>query len=175
MKTKEYMAYSLIDLMKTKDFETITIKEITKNAHVNRSTYYRNFKSKEDILKFQLRKITEEYINKFESVEEKTEKNHIYTILNTYNEHRVFFLTIQESKQLYILQQVYLDYLQDNIHITSSKEELYKLYHNIGGVYNFIICWIENGMDENLEELTELYLNIISDKEKGQLYSSLST
>ena len=65
MKTKEYIAYSLIGLMKTKDFETITIKEITENAHVNRSTYYRNFKSKEDILKFQLRKITEEYINKF--------------------------------------------------------------------------------------------------------------
>ena len=175
MKTKEYIAYSLIGLMKTKDFETITIKEITENAHVNRSTYYRNFKSKEDILKFQLRKITEEYINKFESVEEKTEKNHIYTILNTYNEHRVFFLTIQESRQLYIMQQVYLDYLQDNIPVISSKEELYKLYHNIGGIYNFIICLIENGMDENLEELTELYLNIISDKGQGQLYSSLIT
>ena len=89
MKTKEYIAYSLIGLMKTKDFETITIKEITENAHVNRSTYYRNFKSKEDILKFQLRKITEEYINKFESVEEKTEKNNDYIvemIINFINE-----------------------------------------------------------------------------------------
>ena len=73
------------------------------------------------------------------------------------------------------MQQVYLDYLQDNIPVISSKEELYKLYHNIGGIYNFIICWIENGMDENLEELTELYLNIISDKGQGQLYSSLIT
>ena len=175
MNTKKQIADSLINLMKNNDFENITVKEITEKAGVNRSTYYRNFKSKEDILKFQLRKITEEYINKFESVEEKTEKNHIYTILNTYNEHRVFFLTIQESRQLYIMQQVYLDYLQDNIPVISSKEELYKLYHNIGGIYNFIICWIENGMDENLEELTELYLNIISDKGQGQLYSSLIT
>lgn len=36
--------------MKEKSFDGITISEITKNADLDRTTFYRNFRSKEDIL-----------------------------------------------------------------------------------------------------------------------------
>ena len=44
MKGKDRITESLIELMKTNEFENITIKDITQLAEVNRSTYYRNFK-----------------------------------------------------------------------------------------------------------------------------------
>lgn len=43
---KLYISEALILLLEKKEFSEITIKEITKKAGVNRSTYYRNFKSK---------------------------------------------------------------------------------------------------------------------------------
>ena len=48
--TKEYIIQSLFILMKTKDYSDITIQDITNKAGVNRSTYYRNFSCKENII-----------------------------------------------------------------------------------------------------------------------------
>ena len=47
---REAVAISLLMLMKTKSFSQITISEIAKKAGVSRSSIYRNFTTKEDIL-----------------------------------------------------------------------------------------------------------------------------
>lgn len=47
---REAIALSLIRLMKNKSFTQITISEIAKVAGVSRSSIYRNFNSKEEIL-----------------------------------------------------------------------------------------------------------------------------
>ncbi|MDO4487491.1 MAG: TetR-like C-terminal domain-containing protein [Eubacteriales bacterium] len=48
------MADALLVLMKKKDFNKITIDEIVTLAGVNRSTWFRNFKTKSDALTFKL-------------------------------------------------------------------------------------------------------------------------
>ena len=54
METKEFtkncIMDALIQLMHTKDYNDITITDITKRAGVSRMSYYRNYKSKDDIL-----------------------------------------------------------------------------------------------------------------------------
>ena len=66
MKSKDKIVKSLIELMETHEFEEITVKDISELAEVNRSTYYRNFKSKEDIIKYKLESIMDEYLKEFE-------------------------------------------------------------------------------------------------------------
>ena len=51
---KEYMADALLHAMKRKPFEKITVTEITDAAGVNRSTWFRNFESKDEALTFKL-------------------------------------------------------------------------------------------------------------------------
>lgn len=51
---KECMADALLRAMKEKSFEKITVTEITKVAGVNRSTWFRNFESKDEALAFKL-------------------------------------------------------------------------------------------------------------------------
>ena len=67
MKSKDKIVQSLIELMETHEFEEITVKDISELAEVNRSTYYRNFKSKEAIIKYKLESIMDEYLKEFES------------------------------------------------------------------------------------------------------------
>lgn len=59
---KQYIVEALFRLMKKKPFAEITIGEITKTAGVNRSTYYRHFESKEDILYYFLDGVMREYV-----------------------------------------------------------------------------------------------------------------
>ena len=47
----EYIINALFNLMKKKNFENISITEITNKAGVSRNSFYRNFNSKEDIVK----------------------------------------------------------------------------------------------------------------------------
>ena len=51
---KECMADALLHAMKEKSFEKITVTEITEAAGVNRSTWFRNFESKDEALTFKL-------------------------------------------------------------------------------------------------------------------------
>ncbi|MGN1418191.1 MAG: TetR/AcrR family transcriptional regulator, partial [Acutalibacteraceae bacterium] len=51
---KECMADSLLQLMKEKSFSKITVNEIAGTAGVNRSTWFRNFKTKNDAITFKL-------------------------------------------------------------------------------------------------------------------------
>lgn len=48
--TKECLQKSLLILMKKKEFKEITITEIVNKAGVSRTAFYRNYKTKEDIL-----------------------------------------------------------------------------------------------------------------------------
>ena len=45
---KECIVTALIELMKTRDYNSITITDLSKKAGVSRMAYYRNYTSKED-------------------------------------------------------------------------------------------------------------------------------
>lgn len=47
--------------MEEKDYDKITVKEMTKKADLDRSTFYRNFNSKEDVLYLYFNNLAEEY------------------------------------------------------------------------------------------------------------------
>ena len=66
-KLKEYITESLMLLLKKKSFAMITIQEITAKAGVNRSTYYRNFTSKTEIIKYYFDNLHKEYYNNMKS------------------------------------------------------------------------------------------------------------
>ena len=46
----DYIAQALLQLMETAPFAAITVQQIAARAGVNRSTYYRHFSGKEDVL-----------------------------------------------------------------------------------------------------------------------------
>ena len=71
--TKAYIIQSLFILMKTKDYTDITIQDITNKAGVNRSTYYRNFSCKENIIETFFNKIMDDYLEEAETYEYKFE------------------------------------------------------------------------------------------------------
>ena len=158
------MADALFELMKEKDFSKITIDELTQRAKVGRVTYFRNFKSKEDIIKYKLESIMDEYLEEFESKHDRTKEAYIRTILETFLKHEEFLKIIHKQNQSYILQKVLVNYF-NNILREASKKEMYQVYYHIGGIYNFIICWIENDMKDQPESLAKIGAEITSNIE----------
>lgn len=50
LKTKEALMEALVTLLKTKSLDTISVRDLTREANVSRSTFYRNYLDKLDFL-----------------------------------------------------------------------------------------------------------------------------
>jgi AcrR family transcriptional regulator len=48
-RTREQLSWALVDLIREKDYDAITVQDIAGRAHVGRSTFYAHFADKEDL------------------------------------------------------------------------------------------------------------------------------
>ena len=151
---KEYMVEALLLLMEEKSFEKITIGEITDKAGVNRSSYYRHFNMKEDLLRWYFYKIIGE--NEKENV---SFHDYTYSIFKTFLSHKRGILIIHQAKLSYLL----LDALNACFHVTttdnqSTLDQFQTAWH-VGGIYNGMLLWFEHGMKESAQLMTDITLS----------------
>jgi AcrR family transcriptional regulator len=162
--TMDYISQSLFLIMKKKSFDDISIGEITEKAGVNRSTYYRNFKSKEDIARFYIDKILYDYKLVFNDT--MSYKNHIKKMFNHYLAYKNELLSLYKNGLSYIILDVInTSFLKIFENKAISFEEKYRVYWNTGGIYNTFLLWLSDGMKESPEKMSEIYDKIISDNE----------
>ena len=151
---KEYMVEALLLLMEKKSFEKITIGEITNNAGVNRSSYYRHFNMKEDLLRWYFYKIIGEIEKENVSFHDYT-----YSIFKTFLSHKRGILVIHQAQLSYLL----LDALNACFHVnttdTKSTLEQFQTAWHVGGTYNGMLLWFEHGMKESAQLMTDITLS----------------
>ena len=150
---KDYINEALLFLMEGKDFDTISIKEITKKAGVNRSTYYRNFHSKTDIIKYFFDKLHNEYYIKSKPGKI-TDVNTIYNLFNHYYKYKKELLLVHKNGLSYLI----LDSLNKVYKLTTKEQtypELYKLHFFTGGIFSVMLFWLSNDMKNKTRHISE--------------------
>jgi AcrR family transcriptional regulator len=158
---KDYIAQGLLLLLKNKPLVDISIGEITDKAGVNRSTYYRNFNSKEDIIKFYFNNMWSEYSLTFDKTAPYI--NHLQKLLTHYLKYKKELLLIYKNNLSYLILDALNDFFRPALKdITSNYEERYKMYWYTGAIYNTVLFWLSNDMKETPEELSKMYMNILS-------------
>ena len=153
--TRECLTTALMQLMKEKPIDKITITELVKRSGVSRTAFYRNYSSKEDILESardEIIKLTNEFLAKPELKE------------NTYQWFWECFNIVRENAE--IIKPI----IDANLPVArfwenrSMLESLYpssdrlKRYRNHAMVAAFqrVLClWVEEGMVEPMEEMAE--------------------
>jgi AcrR family transcriptional regulator len=158
---KTCIAQSLILLMQKKPYTDISIGEITAKAGVNRSTYYRNFDSKEDIVKFYINEIQYEYRHFFNKNE--PYKIHLEKLLTHFLKYKNEFMLIYKNGLAHLILETLNDFykplMKDK---TISLEEQTKIYWYNGAIYNSFLRWISNEMRETPKELSDIFDVILS-------------
>ena len=168
---KEYITEALLQLMKKKNFEKLTIEEITDKAGVNRSTYYRNFKSKEMIIQFYFDNILFKNLQKKKHTKIKYFISYIKNILEYYYLEKEKLLLIYEQGLSYI----FLNELNDNFfksqkeNLISDKEKI-SLYYHIGGIFNIFLYWFSTNMEMLPEKLANISVSFLPDNFKPFLF-----
>ncbi|TLQ21500.1 TetR/AcrR family transcriptional regulator [Lactiplantibacillus plantarum] len=152
---KECLADALIELMTRKKFENIRIIEITKLAGVARSTYYRNFDSKEEILQFKLGLLTERWQNKKETKDIEDTMQAIIAFVEFISSNRILITSLYNSNLMHVFQNYFYRILgpQKN----EKGEDAYLKAFVSFGMFGLINEWIRNGMIETPEQLGKIF------------------
>ena len=159
IEVKNAMVKALFILLEQKPLSDITVKELVKKAGVARASFYRNFKTKEDVIIYFLNTLLLQYKEKYAA-----DLAHIArydNVLRTFNYVLSYKMELQSLFQAK-LGQMFLDAINDYI-ITSTdlqhEKQLYKypFYSYAGALYNVIYYWITSGCKESPQEITEAY------------------
>lgn len=157
---KSYLVDGLLILMSEKEFQSITIEEIAAKAGVNRSTYYRHFNGKEDIIFYFFDSVMCEYLK--EAGGAKTElKPYLQNLFQHYLKYKKQILIIYHAGQSLILLKVLEKYFHSQIDDSKPLKEQYKVSFYIGGIFNHFQMWFSRGMQESPETMTQYALAVL--------------
>ena len=170
---KECIVTALIELMKVRDYHSISITEITRKAGVSRMAYYRNYTSKEDILNKYMEEVGISIHEKISSMNTREEIFDYYReLFEQLGAYRDLGITAYRAH----LGELILDNINKNMAITfrpenESAEERYRHLYLAGAFYNVFIEWLKNGRQESCEEMAEICCHLTCDGcyiKKGQ-------
>jgi len=156
IRSKKWIATALVDLMQEKPFGKITIQEIAKKAELDRRTFYRNFESKEDILKFYIYQLSTEYTDVLQNEKALSIPTSLLIFCEVAYKHKEFIsLLIQNDLSILflgvfdeVLPTVH-EKIQDKFAGTTGANDLanldYVFAYNAGGFWNILNKWFADG------------------------------
>lgn len=158
---KECLADALIELLKEKPLEKITVDEMVRKAGVGRATYFRSFRAKPEAITFKFIRMWEIWCDEHQV------KTRSRFDLNNALSFFEFNASLQE-----IIETVYQAGLQEAIHAafcsilltassTLDESDLYRENFYAQGLYGLFDVWVRRGFQESPEEMAELLIQII--------------
>ena len=158
--TKKCLADSLLKLMKEgKRLDSISIQDIVEQAGFSRMAYYRNFKEKGDIIRYQLDLITEDFIN----------KSNLDFYRMPFDEYLVSVLTLlfnHRDLSNVLINTNMFDYVKEQfdtrlIREARSNEQKQRYIFFAGGLFNIYTHWLQSGGVDTPEEVARILCRFV--------------
>lgn len=160
--TEYYIVEALFRLLKTKSLDKIQVIEICKIAGVGRSTFYKHFINKNEIVVFYLNKVYKQYLKKaikHPKNNQEFESNIVVLVQTIYDHKENLSLLLKNN-----LGQKLLDFLTRKfivIDFLLSNENYFLPYIISGAIYNSLIARSENNFRNEIKEVTNSIIVIL--------------
>lgn len=148
--TKESIETAFLLLLESKEFEKISITELTKKAGVSRPAFYRNYESKEDILKNITLPVLEKISTHFKEPDFHLDSEHYIKFFTLLKEHQV-------SLRVYFshLDKIPFSFFNENDG-SIPIEEYYKLRIGTNVYYSVAKDWLENNCQPDIKIISKI-------------------
>lgn len=173
-RVKRSIEDAFFSLLKNQNFSEITITDLVKKSGVSRTSYYRNFNSKEDIIKEYIQRLRKEI-----DVALEYSANTFGDKLNpqTLTVHISYYL--KEKHNLLLLYDngfgsLMLDesnrYVEESLgDMPYNSIERYRLYFISGAIFNAMMQWLKTGAKETPGEMAQIIIELLE-----KMYSDYS-
>ncbi len=151
----EHLTSAMLELLEDKSLDEISISELVESAGVGRASFYRNYESKEDILKAHLNEIFHEWVNEYEKNPDKPLSKQLRTLFAHFEKHRSFYALLNERGLLWLLKDVVIGIFGPKPE--HSQVEAYSRAYIAYVLYGWIEVWFQRGMQDTAEEIAMLF------------------
>jgi len=148
---RRHITEALVGLLKEKPMQEISISEITERAGVGRMSFYRNYNSKEDVVRAYLSDMVGGWEEEYKA-SGKSSNSELYGSLFSHLKERADFFLLLEKRNLMNL---FLDVLLERAGPKPSYDNFwaYTTSFIAYGTYGWIREWIARGMKESAETM----------------------
>ena len=160
---KECITTALLQLMKEKSLQDISITELVNKAGVARNSFYRNFESKEAVISQHLRALLDEW---FADFIKSGSLNLVEAIFTHYYKHKELCIMLYRQGLAYLS-------LQSIKEACGAKPEqanfeAYTTAFFAHGLYGWLEEWFKRGMQETPQEMQRLWQEAQAPTNNGQ-------
>ena len=166
--TREWTFEALYKLLENNEYDKIKITDIITKAGISRATFYRNFSTKDDIIKLKVKMFFEffyvDIVNRYKQLDHEDEIFLIQNFFNTVDEEEKLIETVIKTNLEYLMVQGILDIInmqRDKFYKIvkpNDKSEKYIMEIVASSAWTLLSRWIKTGKEETASELVDIYL-----------------
>ena len=150
---------ALVELMSEKALDEIRVSELVQRAHVARVSFYRNYGSKDDVLRERARQLTESFLEGYPPERRETDRPaFLAACLRFYYDHRALVERLMESGRMDIVREEFNRAFGvgcPDRRLSARRSFL------AGGLYNLAYRWTTVGYDITPEHLAEFVSELL--------------
>lgn len=169
LKSRKKIVEAFFSLLKEKDMSEITATDIVSRAGIARATYYRNFTSREDIIREYIDSLAAMIIPSHYDMDSYSVFDYAHVVegfekaLTCFLSQKSYILTIYSSGFSNLLLDVMNQYIAEMAgDMPSRSKERYLLYYIAGAAVNVLIQWLKTGAEESPREIASVCADIMS-------------
>lgn len=161
-KVKDRLFSALIAFAGSKDWSKLTVTELIAQSGVARASFYRNFKSVEELIDYGISQMALRYHEgKTSPSGDFHSREMMLYKFRFYKEHADLVLAFHHAKMSTTLLDIITDCeIDDCGDMPANSIGRYELYYFSGAFYHMMLCWLEGGMKESPEDMAEEFLRI---------------
>ncbi|WP_297630875.1 TetR/AcrR family transcriptional regulator [uncultured Clostridium sp.] len=161
-KSIELICNAMFKLLKEKDFKSISITELCEEAQLARKTFYRNFESKEDVIKKSIDYMFKQLGKRIKFDKNMEPKKITLEYFNFWYENREFLKLILKNDLFNILNSQYDLYIKVFRKIMCGEEEMsreleYTIIFASGGYWNVLQHWVRKDFKDDPKDLAKMW------------------
>jgi len=167
--TREWCFEALNKLLENKKYENIRISDIIVKSGISRATFYRNFKTKDDVVKIKVKMFFESFYNDISEYYLKNDNEDELFLIQSFfrkiDENEKLIDTVIKTKLEYLMVSGILEiinYRRDKFYSivkTKKKAEAYTMDIISSSAWTLLSRWHKSGKEESSQELTKIYLS----------------
>jgi AcrR family transcriptional regulator len=169
IRSRKQITDALLKLMEKYPYEDISVKQIILETDLVRKTFYRNYSSKDDVLRSHIRSILLDY---FEIVNN-ARGDVLTTIFEFAVENKKLLMLLDKNDMFYVVLQGMNEFIMSVK--TKQNQELnpfsklfegldsdYLISLNTGGIWNVISLWVRRGMTDDPDDVKRTIAQYLS-------------
>ena len=176
-RSQRFFIDALLTLMQQKPYAEITITELSEYAQYDRRTFYRHFKSKDDVLCLHCATLLNEMASIMNQKGQLTPQSGFLSYFEFWAKHKDFLRLLEKHNLLnflgdkleYLLYEYVGKFVHNDLPNTlaeTSEFSQYAFFFTQGGLWYTLVFWVRTGMKQSPEQLTKHILNSFTQMEE---------